>query len=83
MERSNLDAVLKEQELALADLIDTRAAIQVGKFLAANYIFTGSLIEMSSSVVIFGRVIDVQTGEVESVAQVILPRNQEVNSLLS
>jgi TolB-like protein len=83
VERSNLDAVLKEQELALTDLIDTQAAIQVGKFLAANYIVTGSLIEMSSSVVIFGRVIDVQTGEVESVAQVILPRNQEVNSLLS
>jgi TolB-like protein len=83
VERSNLDTVLMEQELALTDLIDTQAAIQVGKFLAANYIVTGSLIEMSSSVVIFGRVIDVQTGEVESVAQVILPRNQEVNSLLS
>jgi TolB-like protein len=83
VERKNLDAVLKEQELALTDLIDTQAAIQVGKFLAANYIVTGTLIEMTSTVVIFGRVIDVQTGEVESVAQVILPKDQEVNSLLS
>jgi hypothetical protein len=36
-----------------------------------------------SDQLIFGRVIDVQTGEVESVAQVVLPRNQEVDSLLS
>jgi hypothetical protein len=36
-----------------------------------------------SDQLIFGRVIDVQTGDVESVAQVVLPRNQEVDSLLS
>jgi len=83
VERSNLDAVLQEQEFALTDLIDTQAAIKVGKFLAANYIITGTLIEMASTVVIFGRVIDVQTGEVESVAQVILPRDHEVDALLS
>lgn len=62
---------------------DTQAAIEVGKFLAANYIVTGSLIEMTSSVVIFARVIDVQTGEVGSFAQVILPRNQQVDLLMS
>jgi len=62
---------------------DTQAEIEVGKFLAANYIVTGSLIEMTSSVVIFARVIDVQTGEVGSFAQVILPRNQQVDLLMS
>ena len=54
-----------------------------GASLVLSLVVTGTLIEMPSSVVIFGRVIDVQTGEVESVAQVILPRSQEVDSLLS
>ncbi len=50
--------------------MDTSRAIEIGKFLTANYIVTGSLIEMSGSVVIFGRIINVETGEIESVAQV-------------
>jgi TolB-like protein len=82
VERSNLDAVLKEQELALTDLMDTTKAISVGKLLTADYIVTGSVIEMSSSVVIFGRIINVESGEVESVAQVIVPRDRDVEKLL-
>ena len=82
VERSNLDAVLKEQELALTDLMDTTKAISVGKLLTADYIVTGSIIEMSSSVVIFGRIINVESGEVESVAQVIVPRDRDVEKLL-
>ena len=82
VERQRLDAVLEEQELALSDLVDTVQAIEVGRVLAANTIVTGTIIEMASTVVIFGRVINVQTGEVESVAQIILPRSPEVDRLL-
>jgi TolB-like protein len=82
VERSKLDEVLAEQELALSDLMDTSRAITVGRFLAANYIVTGSVIEMAATVVIFGRVINVETGEVESVAQVIVPIDAEVKKLL-
>ena len=82
VERKKLDALLAEQELSLSDLMDTSNAIEVGKFLAANYMVTGSVIEMSASVVIFGRIIDVQTGEVESVAQVIVPKDADIRKLL-
>jgi TolB-like protein len=82
VEREKLDALLEEQALALSDLMDTTKAIEVGKFLAANYIVTGSVIEMAATVVIFGRIINVESGEVESVAQVIVPRNEDVNALL-
>ncbi len=74
--------MLKEQELALADLVDTTKAISVGKVLAAQYILTGTLIEMPNSVVIFGRVVNVETTEIESAAQVIVPKNREVRALL-
>lgn len=82
VERQRLDAVLKEQELALSDLVDTAKAIAVGKVLAARYILTGSVIEMPSSVVIFGRIVNVETSEVESAAQVIVPKSGEVKALL-
>lgn len=54
----------------------------MGQLLTANYIVTGSVIEMSSSVVIFSRIINVETAEVESVAQVIVPRDKDLDKLL-
>jgi Ca-activated chloride channel family protein len=82
VEREKMDAVMKEQKLALSDLMDTANAISVGKVLSAHFILTGSVIEMPGSVVIFARIVNVETAEVESAAQVILPRNAEIKPLL-
>jgi len=82
VEREKLLDVLREQELALSDLMDTSKAIMVGKFLSATLILTGTVIEMSESVIIFGRVIDVQTAEIQSAAQIIVQKNADVSSLL-
>lgn len=82
VERRRLDAVLREQEFALSDLADTETAIAVGKVLAARYILTGSVIEMPGSLVIFARIVNVETSEVESASQVIVPKNKEVSGLL-
>jgi hypothetical protein len=38
---------------------------------------------MANSVVIFGRIINVESGEVESAAQVIVPKDEEVKQLLT
>lgn len=82
VEREKLDLVLEEQALALSDLVDTSKAITIGRLLTADYIVTGSVIEMSGSLVIFGRIVNIESGEIESVAQVIVPRNREIESLL-
>jgi hypothetical protein len=82
IEREKMDMILEEQALSLSDLMDTSKAIDVGKLLTANHILTGTVIEMPNSVVIFGRVINVETAEIESAAQVIVPKNREVKSLL-
>ncbi len=83
VERQKLAALLEEQELALSDLMDTTKAISIGRLMAADYIVTGTVVEMSNSVVIFGRIINVETGEVESVAQVIVPKDSEMKKLLT
>lgn len=82
VERNKLGELLAEQELALSDLMDTENAIEIGKFLSADYIVTGSVIEMASTVVVFGRVINVATAEVESVAQIILAKDADLTRLL-
>ena len=82
VERQKIEAVLTEQELALSDLMDTSQAIQIGELLAANYIVTGTVIEMAETVIIFGRIINVESGEVESVAQVIIPKDRDIKKLL-
>jgi TolB-like protein len=82
VERDKLDMVLDEQKLALSDLVDTTNAITVGKLLTVSHILTGTVLEMPGSVVIFGRIINVESGEIESAAQVIVPRNREVEALL-
>lgn len=82
VERERLNGVMNEQKLSLSDLMDTTKAVSVGKLLSAQYILTGSVIEMPSTVVIFARIVNVETGEVESAAQVIVPKSREVSALL-
>jgi hypothetical protein len=73
VDRGSLDAVLSEQEISLSDLTNSKNAIKVGNFLSANYILTGTVIEMSVSLIVFAKIINVETSEIESVAQVIIP----------
>ncbi len=82
VERNKLDSVMQEQRLSLSDLMDTTNAISVGKLVSARFILTGSIIEMPSSVAIFARIVNVESGEVESAAQVIVPKSSEVAALL-
>jgi len=72
VERTRLDAVRAEQNIARQGLLDTDAAIEVGKLLGAHYIITGQVIPMSAQAIIFARVIHVQTGEIISAAQVFV-----------
>jgi Ca-activated chloride channel family protein len=74
VERSRLDAVRAEQQIAAMGLLDADAAIAVGRLLGARYMITGQVIPMTSQVIVFGRVIHVETGEILSAAQVFLDR---------
>jgi len=75
VERSRLDAVRAEQNLLRQGLLDTDAAIEVGKLLGAQYMIIGQVIPMSAQAIIFARVIHVQTGEIVSAAQIFVERS--------
>ena len=74
VERDRIAQILEEQELSLSGLVDTTTAVRIGNIAAAQYIVTGSLIETTESVIIFARVVNVESGVVESAAQAIVSR---------
>jgi hypothetical protein len=78
-----LDSYLRERDLSRADLMDTDAALEAATELSADYLITGMIIETPSSVVLFARVINSRKETVDSVAQIILPLDDEVRLLLS
>jgi hypothetical protein len=66
---------LRREGLAEGDLADKLHALQVGRSLGADYILTGTVMEMTGSYIIFSRLVNVGSGEVDSAAQVIVPRS--------
>jgi hypothetical protein len=74
VERERLDLIRSEQGLQNVELLDADAAIRLGRLLGARYIITGQIIPMSAQIIVFGRVINVETGEILSAAQIFLER---------
>jgi hypothetical protein len=74
LERERIELVRAEQRLQTGELLDADIAIRLGRLLGARYIITGQIIPMSAQVIVFGRVINVETGEILSAAQIFLDR---------
>ena len=74
LERERLEKIRLEQRIGSEGLLDTDDAIRLGRLLGARYIITGQIIPMNTQVSVFGRVINVETGEILSAAQVFLDR---------
>lgn len=62
VERSRLDAVLKEFEVAQLGLVDERSAPKLGKMVEADAITLGEVSEVGDRFVIHARIVDVETG---------------------
>ncbi len=78
-----LDSYLQERGLTRTVLMDTDAALKSANELLADYLVAGMIIETSSSVILFARVINGGNGTVDSVAQVILPLDDGVRRMLT
>jgi hypothetical protein len=82
IEQDEIDRALSETSLSLSDLLDTGHAEKFGNQLNADYIFTGSVIEMPSSIVVFGRVLEVWTGRIVTAKQVNISKDADLQVLL-
>lgn len=63
-ERKRLDAVLKENDLMLTDLMQKEAAIKVGELVPIDALFSGTYTKLKNYIDVNGRMIDVVTGEI-------------------
>jgi TolB-like protein len=68
-------AAVRQRGFAASDLADTINALEVGRCLHADYILTGMVMEMTGSYIIFSRLLNVDSGEVDSAAQVIVSKS--------
>lgn len=64
IERSQLDAVLKEQKLGLSGAVDTETAARIGKVLGARLLLIGSVSKMGKAYQISARLVDAETAEI-------------------
>lgn len=63
VERSQLNAILQEQELASSGRADANTAAQIGKLVGARYMVFGSFIDFYGDFRIDARIVDVETSE--------------------
>jgi TolB-like protein len=69
-----LSSVIRKHGYSLSDLTDKMNAMTVGQSLAADYIVTGTVMETANTYIIFSRLLNIASGEVESAAQVIVAK---------
>ncbi|MBN1836246.1 MAG: VWA domain-containing protein [Spirochaetales bacterium] len=72
--QTGMAAALRDRSLDVDSLTDKVSALEVGRSLNADYILTGTVLEMAASYVVFSRLLNVGSGEVESAAQVIVAK---------
>lgn len=79
VDRENIEKILNEQKLSYS-LSDN--PIKIGKILSANYFLKGTIVPMKESAIIFGQLINIESSQIESAAQIIVERTDEFDNLM-
>jgi hypothetical protein len=69
-----LQQVLADMDISRQNLLDNDLAFKVGTRLNSDYLLVGRIMEMPTSVVVFGKLLNRRSGSVESVAQTIISK---------
>lgn len=76
VERSHLNAILKEQDLGSSGRVDPNTAARVGQLVGARYMVLGSFIDFYGDFRIDARIVDVETSEILKTERVREKREQ-------
>lgn len=80
IERSAMNAILKEQAFSAAGCTDTSCAVEMGKLLSAKKMLAGSVESWDDKIIISGRIIDVEKGIAEFAHRETLNSRKELDS---
>ncbi len=73
-----MDMLLKEHGFAQLGVTDETSAVKVGKLLAAQKILIGTAMKLGESIIITGRVVDIERGIAERGAKVATKNEDEM-----
>ena len=82
VERENIDKLLSEQNFQLSGTVDDDTAKSIGKIIGVDYVCYGTIMELGEFLRISGKIVNIQTGEIVSVASVNAPKDATVSALL-
>jgi hypothetical protein len=71
-----VEQVLARLEISRQSLLDNDIAFKAGAALNSDYLLVGRIMEMPTSIVVFGKLLNRRSGAVESVAQTILAQEE-------
>lgn len=82
VERTVLEALLKEQDLALSDLVSQDRDVMIGRIAKATAILTGRFQPFSDHVLLNVRLIDIATSRLMMAQSYEIRRTERINELL-
>jgi hypothetical protein len=69
VDRSEIQRLLDQQGVAVAERVDRETAVKIGKLVGARYVIAGTFIDLYGDFRIDARIIDVETGEIIKVVR--------------
>jgi TolB-like protein len=79
VERTQMDAIMKEQGLQMTGCTDESCAVQVGRLMSANKMLIGEVGSMGRAIVITVRIVDVEKGVSEFAEKETAPSEYELS----
>lgn len=70
LDRKNMDAILKEQELQLSGCTASECAVEIGRLLNMQYMLYGTVMKLSESYIVSIGFVDIESGGIISSANV-------------
>ena len=77
VEKEDIATAMAELQASTADLKDTTTAIALGRRLSTDFVLTGTIADTDNSTLAFGRIIDVESEEIVSAAQIIIMKDED------
>lgn len=83
LDRTHLSAVIEEKDLAYTDMVSADQTKATAKLVSADYLMTGSLVEMGSQIELTAKLLNGGTGDELASAGSHLPRTPDVELMLA
>ncbi len=83
VERDQLERVLKEQKLGYSGLVNSATAKKIGELFGAEGMILGAVSDFGNNIVMNGRLVDVETGNAISAAEIELAKTPMIAGMLT